>query len=132
MKLFVEEQESAIVRTVCNRAQYVSVSQITWAEMFAALALKQRTRQIDLPVANRALEELRTEWARYQRLGVDRSLIVQAGDLAWRFGLRAYDSVQLATAHLVHLQLGASMVFCCFDKQLNAAAQSLNIQIAHP
>jgi predicted nucleic acid-binding protein len=85
-----------------------------------------------LPSATAALARAKQEWPIYNHVAVDAAMTSSAGDLAWRFGLRAYDSVQLASAYLVHLQLGTSMVFCCFDKQLNAAAQSLNIQIAHP
>ncbi len=43
MKLFVQEQQSDVVRDAVRLAVQVVVSQITWVEMCAALALKQRT-----------------------------------------------------------------------------------------
>jgi hypothetical protein len=55
--------------------------------------------------------------------------MVQAGELALRFGLRACDSVQLASVQRTHQQLGSKLNFCCFDKQLNTAAQALGITL---
>ncbi len=129
MKLFVNEPSSDAVRKVCKAASHVVVSQIAWVEMCAALALKQRTRQIDVETATRAITELKDEWNRYQKLGVDQELIAQAGNFAMQFGLRAYDSLQLATARALHQQLGRNMALCCFDNQLNGAAGKLGIPV---
>src|ERR1035437_5083272 len=98
MKLFIEEQHSDTIRCASESSALIIVSQVTWVEICAALALKQRTRQIDAPQAAKALQELRVEWVRYNKLAIDQSLINAAGELALTFGLRAYDSLQLATA----------------------------------
>ena len=129
MKLFVEEDFSNAVRKACKAASHVAVSQLAWVEMCAALSLKQRTGQIDAGTSARALAELKDEWNRYQKLGIDQELIARAGNFAMQFGLRAYDSVQLATARFAHLQLGSSMAMCCFDNQLNVAAGKLGIPV---
>ncbi len=129
VKLFVEEKFSDTVRNACEAASHVAVSQIAWVEMCAALSLKQRTGQIDAETSERALVELRSEWNRYQKLGIDQGLIAQAGSFAVQFGLRAYDSVQLATARVAHQQLGSSMAMCSFDNQLNMAAGKLGIPV---
>ena len=49
--------------------------------------------------------------------------------LALRFGLRAHDSVQLASAQRVHRQLSSNLTFCGFDRQLNSAAAALAINV---
>jgi predicted nucleic acid-binding protein len=100
--------------------------------MFAALALKQRTQQVSASECRSALKRLRAEWPIYTRTGIDVALLGSAGELAFRFGLRAYDSVQLASAQQAHVQLGDTMGFCCFDKQLNAAAQALELPLLQP
>ena len=132
MKLFVEEQHSDAVCSASKAAGLIMVSQLTWVEICAALGLKQRTRQIDAPQAAKALQELRVEWVRYNKLAVDQSLISTAGELALAFGLRAYDSVQLASAQRTHSQTGNNLVFACFDKQLSAAAVALGINTLQP
>ena len=129
MKLFVTEQHSNAIQKLASESARVIVSQLTWAEMCAGLALKQRTNQVDAQIANTALARLRAEWPRYTRLGVDEELMIESGNLSLKLGLRAYDSVQLASAQRVHKQLGSNLTFCCFDKQLNATATALGIQV---
>ena len=129
MKLFVSEQHSQAMQTLAAESTRLLVSLLTWPEMCAALALKQRTHQVDAPVAATALRRLRSEWPRYTKMAVNEDLVTEAGKLALRFGLRAYDSMQLASAQRAHQQLGRNLTFCCFDKQLNAAAATLKINI---
>lgn len=129
MKLFVAEQHTKAMQNIAAESTRLVVSQLTWPEMCAGLGLKQRTNQVDTKIALTALERLNTEWPRYSRLAVDEDLMVEAGELALRFGLRAYDSVQLASAQRIHRSLGNNLIFCCFDKQLNAAAAALAINI---
>ena len=129
MKLFVAELHTEAMQNIAAESTRLVVSQLTWPEMCAGLGLKQRTNQVDTKIALTALERLSTEWPRYSRLAVDEDLMVGAGELALRFGLRAYDSVQLASAQRIHRLLGNNLIFCCFDKQLNAAAAALAINI---
>ena len=70
--------------------------------------------------------------ADFPATALDVALMGIAGELALRFGLRACDSVQLASAHHAHAQMGHAMYFCCFDKQLNAAAKTLAIPLLQP
>lgn len=132
MKLYAAELHSEWTRQQVTAASHCVVSQITWVEMCAAVALKQRTQQVSAGEAKAALKRLHTEWAIYVRTGIDVTLLSLAGEFALRFGLRAYDSVQLASAQQAHAQLGEAMVFCCFDKQLNAAADSLGMKLLQP
>lgn len=129
MKLFVDEQHSDRMRNTSLASTRLMVSQLTWTEMCAGMSLKQRTGQVEARLAAKALQELHAEWPRYYRLGIDEDLAATAGELALRFGLRAYDSVQLASAQRAHQQLGTAMTFCCFDKQLNHAAAALALTI---
>ena len=129
MKLFVEEEHSGLMQNVSAASERVVVSMLTWAEMLSALSRKQRTGQVRAAQVVTALEEIEAEWPRYYKLGVDTDLITDAGQLALHHGLRAYDSVQLASAQRIHRSLGNNLIFCCFDKQLNAAAAALAINI---
>lgn len=132
MKVYAQEQHSDWTRQAVTSACPCMVCQITWVEMCAAIALKGRTGQLTHSEGIAAMNRLTVEWAGYSQLAIDSILIASAGDLAQSFGLRAYDSVQLASALRVHNQVGAAMTFCCFDKQLNAAAGALGIQRTTP
>jgi predicted nucleic acid-binding protein len=132
MKLYAAELHSDWTRQQVSTASHCVVSQITWVEMCAAFALKQRTQQVGASEAKAALKRLHAEWAIYVRTGIDVALLGLAGELALRFGLGAYDSVQLASAQQAQAQIGDAMAFCCFDKQLNAAAQALGMKLLQP
>ena len=129
MKLYAQEAHSDLMRSTLDEAAKCLVSLIAWTEMCAAFGLKRRTQQLDEAQVASAFQRLRGEWDQYHRLAIDTPLIEEAGGLALRFGLRAYDSVQLASAQRVHRQLGNLLVFCCFDNQLNMAASALAIPI---
>ena len=132
MKAYANEQHSEEVRVWLKKASNSYVSLVTWVEMHAAFALKERTSQITQAEARAGLMRLTSEWSSFNKLTIDTGLVQDASELALRFGLRAYDSVQLASVHLVHRQLGSILTFCCFDKQLNAAAQALGIRVMAP
>lgn len=127
VKLFVQEQHSETLREAALSCSHLLVSELAWVEMCAALALKQRTRNLDAPQSDQALQSLRAQWGGYYKLGVDPALVASAGELALAFGLRAYDSVQLASVQHAHQQTGDTLVFACFDRQLNRAAVALGI-----
>lgn len=129
MKAYAKEEHSEQVRALMKAATSSFVSLIAWAEMCAAFGLKERTQQITSTEVAAGLERLNKEWDSFGQIGVDSELMINAGKLALRFGLRAYDSVQLASAQRVHKQLGSNLTFYCFDKPLNAAAVALGIQI---
>lgn len=129
MKAYANEQHSHEVRAGLKKASHCYVSLITWVEMHAAFALKERTSQITQAEVRAGLVRLTNEWSSFNKLTIGTELVQDASELAVRFGLRAYDSVQLASVQGIHRQLGSNLVFCCFDKQLNAAATALGIAL---
>lgn len=132
MKVYALEQYSDWTLKQVASARPCTVSQVTWVEMCAALALKGRTNQITSAQVTSAMHRLKTEWGGYTQLAIDNALIATAGELALAFGLRAYDSLQLASAARVHHYSSEAMSLCCFDRQLNAAAVALGIHTLNP
>lgn len=130
LKLYIDEAGTAQMRTLCASKLTIFVAEITWAEMRAALAQRIRLNLTPQSTADAALDRLRTEWVQFSKIPIGRELIEKAGDFAAGFGLRAYDSVQLAAGHEMQLALAGQMQWCCYDKQLNAAAQLLGMKIA--
>lgn len=132
MKLYVNEAGSAQMQALAQSASSIFVAEITWVEMRAALAQRVRLQSTPAIDADQALERLRTEWSQFQKIAVDTKLLESAGDLADAFGLRAYDSVQLAASREVHKAALGQMQMCCFDKQVNGAAKVLGMAIFAP
>ena len=129
VKLFLEEEHSDFVRDRAQASTLVMVSELTWTELCAALSLKRRTGLITGTQVGATLAEMTMGWPRYQRLGTDAALFTEAGELALRLDLRAYDSVQLASAWRAFGVIGPALQFCSFDRKLNTAAQGLGLPV---
>ena len=123
VKVFVTEAHSESVRQWAGAASTVMVSEITWVELCAAIAFKRRTGQLAPANVAPILALVEDEWPRYHRLSVDTDLLFEAGALALQHDLRAYDSLQLATALRAFRTVGPTLRLCCFDKALNRAAK---------
>lgn len=129
MKVYINEVGSAQMVALARAADSIFVAEITWVEMRAALAQRVRLQSTPVLEADQALERLRAEWPQFQKIAADAKLLDEAGDLAAAFGLRAYDSVQLAAASAVHKATLGQMRMCCFDKQMNVAAKVLGMSV---
>ena len=105
MKAYANEANSSEVRVWLDGAAGRFVSLLTWTEMCAAFGLKERTLQITHDESAAGLRRFKSEWGGFNSIQIDLDLVQQAGELALRFGLRAYDSIQLASVQRVHKQL---------------------------
>jgi uncharacterized protein len=132
VKLYVEEQYSDWTRRQTALAGACLVSQLTWVETCAAFGLKRRIQEISLAEQRSAMKRLTAEWTMFTRLAIDTKLLDEAGELALKMGFRAYDSMQLASACRAFQQAGRALSFCCFDKQLNKAANELGLIVLSP
>ncbi len=65
----------------------------------------------------------------YLQIENNQALMDYAVDLVEAFSLRAYDSVHLAAAVLLSKQSKQTVVFACFDQQLNKSAKVLGLQL---
>lgn len=93
----------------------------------SALARRAREQPQDANPIARARLRFVADWPRYLTLEVTQELVELAGDYADTFALRAYDSVQLAAAQLVHREMPGEVRFACFDTRLVKAARVLGL-----
>lgn len=127
VKLYIAEAESETLRLLVEQAEALAVSRIAWAEMMAALARRAREAPADAVAIDQVREHLRTNWPSYLVVEITQALVEQAGEYADIFALRGYDSVQLASAHLLHSASGKEVRFACFDTRLTKAAAMLGM-----
>ena len=128
VKLYVQEAFSDVMRALAREARMIAVSRIAWAEAMSALARRVREQPADAASIEAVRTRLRADWPAYAVIEVTQPLVDLAGDYADTFALRAYDSVQLASART--LQDGSSEVFqfACFDARLQKAARVLGMR----
>ena len=130
VKLYVQEAGSEHVAERVRACDIVAVSRIAWVEAISAMARRAREQPGDAAALLQARAQLARDWPRYVKIELTPELTELAGDHADAFALRAYDSVQLASALTMHRAMPGEVVFACFDARLTKAAQVLGIAIA--
>lgn len=127
VKLYVHEDGTDAVTERAAASDIVAVSRVAWVEAMSAMARRSREQAQDAAALEQAKQRLVADWPQYLVLEVNQELVELAGDYAEAFALRAYDSVQLASAYMVHQALPGEVVFACYDSRLVKAARVLGI-----
>jgi uncharacterized protein len=127
VKLYVVERGSAEVQAAVGRCSALAVTRITWVEMMSAFARRAREQSVAAEKLNTCRTRLTADWPQFFVLELTPALAHQAGELAETFGLRAYDSVQLAAVQALQLQQADEVHFACFDSRLRKAAAVLGV-----
>ncbi|MCX5946499.1 MAG: type II toxin-antitoxin system VapC family toxin [Cyanobacteria bacterium] len=129
IKLLIREPHSDQMQEVCRRAEAIAVGRITWAEVMAGLARRQRVDPASGDDLEQARQNLIQSWQSFAIVEVSQKLVETAGRFADAFSLRAYDSVQLAAAHALQAATDEPVTFACFDRRLNQAALLLQLAV---
>ena len=129
IKLLVHEDRSDHLRQISNTVDAIGVCRISWAETMAALARRQREDPISTEDLEQARQHLIQSWSTFTIVEVSQPLVETAGRFADVFALRGYDSVQLAAAHELHVNAELNVLFACYDRRLNQAAQLLQLEV---
>ena len=129
LKLLVDEAQSDQMRQLSTTVDAIAVCRISWAETMAALARLQREEPINNDDLEQARQQLIQCWTTFTIVEVSQPLVETAGRFADVFALRGYDSVQLAAAHELHVNAEQTVLFACYDRRLNQAAQLLQLEV---
>ena len=129
IKLLIVEPRYDQMQAVCSRAEAIAVCRITWAEAIAGLARRQKEDPASGDDLEQARQHLNQAWQSFTIVEVSQKLVETAGRFADGFSLRAYESVQLAAAHELQATTDEPVIFACFDRRLNQAAQLLQLAV---
>lgn len=139
VKRYVPELGSNWIQsiTVPAAGNFLAISQITWVEVCSAFSRRQREGSLSGDEVDQLMGYFRTDFDnQYEVLEVDRTLIETAGALVMQNPLRAYDSVQLASALRVQSTLvsvpDTQLVFVSADNRLLNIAHSERLAIDNP
>jgi len=128
VKRYLLEKGSSEVLRLTAEAERVGTAAISRAEVVAALAKAARIGTLANEDAELARRSFHAEWPYFARFRVTDLMIEVACVLGWRFGLRGYDSVQLAAASLWQEAIDSTVVMATFDAQLWDAAVRIGLE----
>jgi len=129
VKRYIAETGSKEVGQVIADADLTGTVLISRAEVAAALAKAIRVNVLESDEANKALKRFRAQWNDLIRLQMTETLIARADTLAWDYGLRGYDAVHLAAAHIWQETIGEPLILATFDRQLWTAGQNTGLSV---
>ncbi len=121
VKLYVEEDESSKVDVLVKSSKVTATSLVAYAEARAAFVRRFREKAFTSDEYNRMKAFFNEDWNRYLILSVSQDIIRLAGDLAEKHALRGFDAIHLASALNLCQELSSSIVFSCFDDNLQKA-----------
>ncbi len=125
VKLYILEPGSESVRSLVNRAAVVATSALAYPETRAALARRRRENALTAAGYRAASQAFEHDWGAFLSIDVSDGLCREAGDLAERHRLRAYDSVHLASfLAVLRRAAGDDIEFSSFDDRLSRAARA--------
>ncbi|MGE5242990.1 MAG: type II toxin-antitoxin system VapC family toxin [Betaproteobacteria bacterium] len=128
VKRYVVERRSRETMAFIADAEIAATSIVSRAEVSAALARAARTKLVTLDTARKAQRAFAADWPDLARVPVTEALSERAEALAWEFGLRGYDTVQLASALTWQDSVGADVVIATFDAELWTAASMAGLK----
>lgn len=133
LKLYINEAHSDWLAPIL-RTEVVITQLVTYAELSAALAKASRMGRIDDIQLKALIDNMNSDWKGFRIIDTNADLVKMAGSLALRFGLRGFDSVQLAAAQRAFLATGQSnsFRFSVFDQSLVKTAKILGMKILVP
>ena len=123
VKLYVEEEGSALIRALVERAEVVATSVVAYPEARAALARQRREGGLTSAGYDRAKNDFERDWPRYLTIEVSEAVYRSAGDLAEKHHLRGFDSLHLASYLSLYRDGARQIRFSAFDEALNRAAR---------
>ncbi|WP_295449148.1 type II toxin-antitoxin system VapC family toxin [uncultured Thiodictyon sp.] len=127
VKLYLREDGSDLMMALAAAASAIAVCRIAWAETMAAVARRVCESPADAEGIEAVRKRLCRDWPDYAIVEVTQPVVELASDYADLFALRAYDSVQLAAARLLHEAAGEEVQFACFNTRLEKAAKVLGM-----
>lgn len=132
VKLYVPESGYREARQL---ALPLVISALAVVEVAAAVWRKQRMGELDPPDAAILVRAFvadcaRADDARFVMVSVTADILAKAARLVRVHPLRAYDSVQLASALATRQAIGEPLTFAAADRALNAAAAAESLVLA--
>ncbi len=126
----MQEQGSDAAGQAVLAAESLLSSRLAHVETRSALARMRAGKRVSASEYRQALRDFSSFWTDLGVSEVEIALTDAAGDLAERYGLRAYDALHLATA--LDVTPTVHPAFLCFDLDLRKAAGREGLPILPP
>jgi predicted nucleic acid-binding protein len=130
VKLYVEEEDSTEVAHLVISSKVTATSLIAYAESRSAFARRYKEKAFTRREYEELITSFNADWENYLILRVQPDLVMKAGDLAEKHGLRGFDAIHLSSALRLKEEVSEDVVFSCSDRILEKAAQQEGLHLS--
>lgn len=132
VKKYVFETGTDEVRNLLNKEHNVITSKLTYAEVCASFARKQREGNLGKGAYDRIWESFLNDWEVFTLVEVREEIFPLIHKLTKSHSLRSADAVHLASALWVGYEIGRPLLFVASDGLLLSAASSEGLEVINP
>ena len=139
VKKYMTEMGTAWIETLTDPDldNKIILARVTWVETLSAFTRLHREKKIDPSLLAQNIQVFKRDWeSQYQIVEVEKSDFERAGELVQKHSLRAYDSIQLASALKIYSAFAQTapnaFTFVSADDRLINAAQTENLNVENP
>jgi uncharacterized protein len=130
IKLYLNEAEKEAVQSLVDKSERVATNLLAYPELIAGLAKAERMKRLSESEKVAYATSAESDLDDFMLITPTLALCKRAAHLADRFGLRGYDSIHLASAEALMIQImPQKLIFASYDQQLNRAAVNLGITV---
>jgi len=130
VKLYVEEEDSSEVAHLVVSSKATATSLIAYAESRSAFARRYKEKAFTGKKYEELITSFNADWKNYLILRVQPDLVMKAGDLAEKHGLRGFDAIHLSSALRLKEEVSEDVVFSCSDHILRKAAHQEGLHLS--
>lgn len=127
VKLYVEEDDSSSIESLVQASTLTATSLIAYAEARSAFARRFREEAFSARQYKRISSSFDKDWQDCLRVRVTEGIVMKAGNLAEKHGLRGFDAIHLSSALALREELSSPVLFSCSDKKLQSASRRENL-----
>lgn len=127
VKLLVDESGTDIATALWDGADAVASSGLAYPEVRAALARALRSNRLSARSSRTAKKSWESAWGAVVVVEPRPEILIDAGEIAERHGLRGYDAVHLASALALS---DRDLIMAVWDDQLRTGADAAGLLVA--
>jgi len=117
------------VIALLESAGSVGSASLTKVEMAAAFEKTVRQGWVKRKIAMQAWQDFLDHWSSFTRLNTSSGTIERASSLGWKYSLRGYDAMHLASALLWQETLDTQITMATFDQDLWQASKKAGLAV---
>ena len=129
VKRYIQEAGTDEVIGLLESAGSVGSASLTKLEMAAAFEKTVRRGWVKRKIAMQAWQDFLDHWSSFTRLNTSSGTIERASSLAWKYSLRGYDAMHLASALLWQETLDTQITMATFDRDLCQASKKTGLAV---